>query len=72
MFEEAVTYGLMNAIGLPAVAVELVRGGRFSGAVTLCLGFVVLGSVGLTRMLARRHVLPPARARVRDHQVQGR
>ncbi len=72
MFEEAITYVLMIAVGLPAVTVAILRGDRFSGASTLCLALVALGARGLVRISADRKGLPAARARAavavaRDH-----
>lgn len=72
MVEEAVTYVLMIAVGLPAVAVAILRGDRFDGATTLCLALIALGGRGLVRISADRKGLPAARARAavpvaRDH-----
>lgn len=61
MFEEAVIYGLMIAIGSPAVVGALIRGDRFGGGTSLCLVMIVLGAVGLVQLVVRRARLPAAR-----------
>jgi hypothetical protein len=69
VFEEAVLYVLMIAVGSPAVAAALIRGDRFGGGTTICLALIVLGAIGLVRLVARRAPLPRARARPRrDHR----
>jgi hypothetical protein len=69
VFEEAVIYGLMIAIGSPAVVTALIRGGRFGGGTTLCLVMIVLGAVGLVQLVVRRARPPGARVvRRRGHR----
>jgi hypothetical protein len=68
VFEEAVVYVLMIAIGSPAVVTAAIRGDRFGGGATLCLLMIALGAVGLVRLATRRARVPRARAlRERAH-----
>jgi hypothetical protein len=69
VFEEAVIYVLMIAVGSPAVAAALIRGEHFGGGTTICLVLIVLGAIGLVQLAARRVSLPRARARPgRNHR----
>lgn len=62
MFEEAVIYAVMIAVGSLIVATTLIGGDRFEGGTTLCLLMTTLGAAGLVRLAARRARVPRARA----------
>ena len=60
MYEEAVTYALLLAIGASTVVVAIVEGMSFGAGLTMCALMAVGGVAGMVR-LARRPRLPRAR-----------
>jgi len=59
--DEAAIYGLLVVVGAPTVVITAAEGGTFGGGATVSLMMLLLGMVGLGRVLVQRVVEPRAR-----------